>query len=537
MQSNYFTLRALAHEWNDALGGARFAEAYSSSRGEVTLVFEREGETLPLRVGTVAPDIYAFLATSAGRPRRNSASFFETIRDSVVERVRSADLDRHVFVHLQNGDFFQLVLFGTRANVLLVGRDGVIVEAFRSSGSIVGHSAPEPRPASLPSTAEDLDAAIRRSGPGEDFGKVLRRAIPVLDADLARELAYRMDASDARSAEDRFGAWETLHQQLLAPSSTIVSDGESERFSLVALEHAPVEKRYETVNEGVSTVVRRNLGRGAFERRYTPLVKSIERMSAAAGARVEAMADELARPSRADEYERAGHLLMALPDAPKSGAESIDVDDLFEGGTLTIDLDSELSHVENALRYYEKAKAVRQRRQAAEDRFDGEVAASEKWAQLLDEAQQVSTISDLDAFEKHHSDSLSALRSKSGSQESRPYREIEVGGFQVWIGKSARHNDTLTFGFARKHDLWLHARGVPGSHVIVRVNKGQVVPSPVLERIASIAAWHSKARGSGLVPVIVAERKHVRKVKGGHPGAVIVERERVLTVEPASATE
>ena len=101
------------------------------------------------------------------------------------------------------------------------------------------------------------------------------------------------------------------------------------------------------------------------------------------------------------------------------------------------------------------------------------------------------------------------------------------------MGKNAKQNDALTFRYAQKHDLWMHARGTPGSHTVLRLPGRHSQPSPrVLERAASIAAYYSKAQGSALVPVMVTERKYVRKAKGAPPGAVVVEREEVLLVEP-----
>src|SRR5690606_19335956 len=96
-----------------------------------------------------------------------------------------------------------------------------------------------------------------------------------------------------------------------------------------------------------------------------------------------------------------------------------------------------------------------------------------------------------------------------------------------------RQNDDLTFHHAQKYDLWMHARGVPGSHAVLRLPNRDAQPQPlVLQRAAAIAAYHSKARGSSLVPVIVVPRKYVRKPRGAAPGAVAVEREEVLMVEP-----
>ncbi|MGA7303576.1 MAG: fibronectin-binding domain-containing protein, partial [Rhodothermales bacterium] len=90
-----------------------------------------------------------------------------------------------------------------------------------------------------------------------------------------------------------------------------------------------------------------------------------------------------------------------------------------------------------------------------------------------------------------------------------------------------------TFDHASPHDLWFHARGVGGSHVVLRVpGRKTVVGKPIKLKAAAIAAWFSSARGSGLVPVIVTDRKYVSKPKGSDPGAVRVHREEVLMVEP-----
>jgi len=99
-------------------------------------------------------------------------------------------------------------------------------------------------------------------------------------------------------------------------------------------------------------------------------------------------------------------------------------------------------------------------------------------------------------------------------------------------GKSAGNNDKLTFGFAHKEDMWLHARDVSGSHVIIKHKQKGIFPKPVIEKAARIAAFFSKSKGSILTPVIYTPRKFVRKPKGAAPGAVIAEKEEMILVEP-----
>jgi predicted ribosome quality control (RQC) complex YloA/Tae2 family protein len=140
--------------------------------------------------------------------------------------------------------------------------------------------------------------------------------------------------------------------------------------------------------------------------------------------------------------------------------------------------------------------------------------------------------SDLRKIEAAHPQ-LQARQTAETHAAILPYRVFYYQGFEIRVGKNARGNDALTFGHSRASDLWLHARGVAGSHVILRRSKSQSVPRPVREYAASLAAGHSQAQHSGLVPVIVTSRKFVRKNKRMAPGQVIVSREEeVLLVPP-----
>lgn len=108
-----------------------------------------------------------------------------------------------------------------------------------------------------------------------------------------------------------------------------------------------------------------------------------------------------------------------------------------------------------------------------------------------------------------------------------------VDGHTVLVGRSAKDNDTLALKVARPRDLWLHAAGVPGSHVVVRRPDGGEVPRAVLERAAQLAAWHSKARNArGKVAVHWCVAAEVSKVRGAPPGQVRLGRHEVIRVYP-----
>ncbi len=107
------------------------------------------------------------------------------------------------------------------------------------------------------------------------------------------------------------------------------------------------------------------------------------------------------------------------------------------------------------------------------------------------------------------------------------------GGFQVLAGKTDADNDKLSVKFAAPNDYWFHVRGMPGSHVILRLNENDEPSKDIIKQAAAVAAYHSKARTGGVVPVSCTRAKHVTKARGEKPGTVHIRKEMVMKVRPA----
>lgn len=107
------------------------------------------------------------------------------------------------------------------------------------------------------------------------------------------------------------------------------------------------------------------------------------------------------------------------------------------------------------------------------------------------------------------------------------------GGWEALAGKTDADNDQLSLRTVRANDLWFHVRGLPGSHVILRGPEGESADNATIKLAAAIAAWHSKARNAGVVPVSCTEGKHVSKPRGAKPGTVHIKREKVIKVRPS----
>jgi len=241
---------------------------------------------------------------------------------------------------------------------------------------------------------------------------------------------------------------------------------------------------------------------------------------------LEALAREQEEAAGWEELQAKADLILArLSDIPR-GAARIQVEG-FDGAPVSLDLDPALPPAQQAQRLYARARKLRRRLQAIPPRLEelrGEIERLEELKALLESRPELAP------YLSGELDALGALPQASGQRRAprpRP-RELVIGGFQVLVGRSVKENDELVRR-ARPHDLWLHARGVPGAHVIVRTD-GRPVPEGVLRRAAELAAWHSQARGERKVEVSYTEARHVRKPKGAPPGLVTLLREEVVVV-------
>ncbi len=205
-----------------------------------------------------------------------------------------------------------------------------------------------------------------------------------------------------------------------------------------------------------------------------------------------------------------------------------------------VSLDPSKTPVENMNRYFrlhKKAKGavgiVRKRKR--------EVAESVYYLESLEgQLEAAQTREDLTSLRQELSRSFAPKKQKQRGRKG-PRREppkpavpqvarMEYGGYAILVGKNNVGNDRIVKELAAAEDLWLHAQGIPGSHVLVKVQVGKETPPGVIEEAARLAVFHSKAKGQSNVPVFLAEARYVSKFKGARPGLVRIARYRTVNV-------
>jgi predicted ribosome quality control (RQC) complex YloA/Tae2 family protein len=239
---------------------------------------------------------------------------------------------------------------------------------------------------------------------------------------------------------------------------------------------------------------------------------------------------ELKKPDNfvdhSEEFRQKGNLILIYANEIKKGMKSFHTE--FENKRYTIKLDSNLSPFQNAELYFEKAKEEKSRIEALKKLI---VKTEKELETTKDQIDEIENSTDIKELKKFMNEQKTQQEKDSIEKHFRHFK-IE-GKYDVYVGKDSKSNDLLTTQFAKSDDLWFHARGVSGSHVIIRrQNKNEVIPKNIIEQAASIAAFYSKLKHSKLVPVAYTEKKYVIKRKGMPPGTVQLLREKVIMVQP-----
>jgi predicted ribosome quality control (RQC) complex YloA/Tae2 family protein len=251
-------------------------------------------------------------------------------------------------------------------------------------------------------------------------------------------------------------------------------------------------------------------------RALKPLEKRLERLRRTRE-KVEA---DAARTEEAQGLREEGELLTQNLHRLKRGAPSISLTEYLADGSTrerAVTLDPRRTPKEEVEHRFHQYKRLLR---------GAEFASRRREMLAREEAELVAKLAALAEAEP----GLPAAPSRAKAEApSLPYREYRGhGGARILVGRGAAHNDELTFKVALPHHVWLHARGVPGAHVVVPLEKRETLNQELLLDAAHLAAWHSDAKGEPRVEVSSTTARYVKKPKGAAPGAVTYTREKTF---------
>ena len=255
-----------------------------------------------------------------------------------------------------------------------------------------------------------------------------------------------------------------------------------------------------------------------------------------------AVESDLDEAGRVELLERTAHSLMASGEAAARGPGRLEVADVHDpAATIVVELEPGRSAAGQAGRMLRRARRFRRRLEVLPPRLERLGEQLRETRSLLDRLQQdgARQLSEerMERLERElglaGGGGAGAASSGGARAGAHPRRYRTSSGWSVWAGRNNRENDLLTHRLAARNDLWFHARGYSGSHVILRREGRKEEPSrTTLEEAAAVAAYWSKGRTASKVPVVYTLARHVSRPRGASPGTASVKREKSLIVRP-----
>lgn len=508
MHLNHYFFAQLTSELQTRLQGAWLAEAFTQEKDELVLGFaQKENDYyLKCQLGRALQAIS--LPLSFQRARRNSVDLFPKAIGKKVVQVFATPNDRSFGICLQNEVVLFFKMHGGKSNAVLYEQRRGIDQFHKSYPDLDVPLESYAKPSSFDMQAlEDSDFDFKNHLPALGKEPLLwlhQQGFATASTDQKGELVCQM--------------MEALHH----PKQYYLLQGEG-KVSLSFFETA-------TVLEAVPTAIEAANGFLKHYYIYTIQHKQSETAQKALLDKKKRLESYLYHSNNrlADIngtlWEQTGDVLMANLHQLPTNVDNVTLFDFYQNAEREIKLKKDLSPQKNAEVYYRKAK------NAAIEKVHLRKTIALKTEELAKVELELAKLAQSHNVPKK---GIEVIKSKQ-LDVPLPYKQFLFEGYEIRVGKNSQKNDELTFQHASKNDLWLHARGFAGSHVILKVQAGKITPKHVIEKAAVLAAYYSKGKTDSLCPVIVTERKYVRKLKGAAPGKVVIDKEKVVMVRPES---
>ena len=547
MAFDYFTIQALAQELQGRLQGAVIERAYAQST-ELAFAVD-QGEWL---YGVSGREGLLCLRREAW-PRSWRASdgpekYLVRARIVAVEAERR---ERILRLRLERRDRAGRPSFGVLVCELIPNKVRFVLHR-QADGGILGYwgtakdkspvgkpyQPPEPSGRLLPGTDAFSEWRDKLASADAPLEKAARRWLAGADASVVRELVFRSQqgGGDQPTAALWSAATETYTSEVTGQSYVWQEAG---RFHFSALEPRRLQGAYEqfdAVSPGIWAACQQERAQRRTQQTQQHIRRRLSQTLKNARRRLAAMQAEFDEAARAEEYKRKGHALWANIGQLSGRPAQVELADLFDSegdSTLRIDLDVNRSLAENAASYLKAAQKYERRQQALPQRLTKlkhQCSQYEHWIGAVDAGTW-----EADAALQNWLESKVTSTDKTASKQpqAHPRRYRTSTGWSVWAGRNNKENDVLTHKMAAQNDLWFHAQGYSGSHVVLRSEGRKEAPSKqTIEEAAALAAYWSKGKTAKKVSVAYTLVKHVTKPRGGAPGQALLRREKTIVVEP-----
>lgn len=543
---------------------------------QVRHIAQTEGHEIAIRIGPYALLISAHPVHARAhliprmpkvKERHHFSDFLMThLMRGTVTRIEQVGLDRIMHIEvLQPGELVQkepklliCEFMGKHSNIILINpRSGKILESIKHIDSSLSSYrevlpgadyVPPPPQAKLNPfrlTHDEFLSAMERGG-NEPWRAILS-SIDGFSPTIAREVVFRAGGDDPDML------WEAYVEVIEAirdgigdgrPCVMVGKDGRPVAVGPLRLRQFESQGAQPVFHDSMSEALDRfhaeMIERERFLAMKTSLIQKLKKRRDAVAEKLDELKRQIEKAEDAEIMRIKGELILTNLNSMSKGETRVVLQNLYdpELKPIEVELSPELSPTENAQLYFRRyAKAKRARSKLANVIADHENTL-QALREIIEEAEGVNSQEELerlkdDLVRRGWITREETRGGKRRERESEPFRRfISSNGFEILVGRNNRENDLLTLHFANKNDVWLHAKNIQGSHVVIRNPENREIPMPTLLEAAGLAAYFSRAKHSSHVPVDYTLVKYVTKPRGAKEGFVIYTHEKTLFVEP-----
>lgn len=519
MHLNYHFLKYLAPALHEIFAGTMVLACFSQSKDELILETEGQRGIQFLRAHFLPPQVFLDFPENYHRAKRNSVNLFQELIGDSIKHCGVFSFERAFYLDFESGKKLVFKLHGNRSNVLLYQKEC-------ETPSLVFRN----------EIKEDKELDWRSLERAFELG---HERFVALDGNASQFLPTLGSIPRAWLKERSYPEaeinlkWKLMEELLDALDSPLFALVEKDGVQLSLLPEANAIKTFSDPIVATNELFYLALVKGNFEKEKNSLLKSYQDQLKKTISYIQKSTLKLEEFRAAALPSQLADVIMANLHEFQNGKSEAELLDFYTGKTVKVILKPNQKPQQLAESYYRKSKNRQIELDQIEKTIASKISLKSELEQKISAIEEITGHKGLKTYQKTNKEDKAVTKETSGL----PFKVFEYDGFTIWVGKSAKDNDEMLRGFIHKDDLWLHARQVSGSHVVIRMKGMTTLPNSVLERAAGLAAFYSKFKTESLAPVIYTEAKFVRKVKGSAPGSVMVDREKVMMAVPSGPDE
>lgn len=560
----------IVHELNQTLMNARISKIAQPENDELLFTIKGVNGQHRLAISASASLPFIYLTSQNKQSPLTAPNFCMVLRKHIangrITRIYQPHMERIIHIEVEHldemGDLCTKILIielmGKHSNIIFCNSEGMIIDSIKRVSSLMS-SLREVLPGReycIPATQEEklnplevTEAAFMESALSKptSITKAIYSSFTGISPVIASEICHRasidgdmpVDSLDADGKKHLFNhfSWlmEDIKQNRYTPN--IVYKGkEPVDFSCIELTQFAdysIEKQ-----ESISTVLEQYY---ASKNAYTRIrQKSVDLRKIVSTAlernrkKYQLQEKQLKDTEKREKYKVYGELIHTYGYGLEEGAKKLEALNYYTNEMITIPLDSDLTAMENAQKYFDKYNKLKRT-------YEALITLTEETKTEIDHLESISTSLDIALTE----DDLVQIKEelvefgyikrkrtdKKAKVKSKPFHYLSSDGYHIYVGKNNYQNDELTFKFATGNDWWFHAKGMPGSHVLVKANN-EDLPDRVFEEAGKLAAFYSNGRDNEKVEIDYLQKKNVKKPNGAAPGFVVYYTNYSLTIQP-----